>query len=131
MLSQSSLRRVDSEPRANSDLIESQGPLPHCHAGRGRQPESRYPGPDPSLGTGYFADAKFRHDSEHVRAETALAPLYPTRRELGCGVNAVDRFCCEVATPLGLPDGRIKFGPTLASDWVSIGVPAPAMGGAG
>ena len=24
------------------------------------------------LGTGYFADAKFRHDSEHVRAETAL-----------------------------------------------------------
>jgi len=46
--------------------------LPHCHAGRGRQPESRYPGPDPSLGTGYFADAKFRHDSEHVRAETAL-----------------------------------------------------------
>ena len=61
------------ETRANSDLIESQRPSPHCHAGRGCQPESRYPGPDPSLGTGYFADAKFRHDSEHVRAETALA----------------------------------------------------------
>jgi len=28
------------------------------------------------MGTGYFADAKFRHDSEHVRAETALAPEY-------------------------------------------------------
>jgi len=66
--------------RANSDLVESQGPSPHCHAGRGRQPErSRYP--DASLGTGFSlthgtsprAGAKFRHDSEHVRAETALA----------------------------------------------------------
>jgi len=36
----------------------------HCHAGRGRQPESRYPGAPSDIGTGYFADAKFRHDSE-------------------------------------------------------------------
>jgi hypothetical protein len=69
-----SLRLWKTPARANSDLIESQGPSPHCHAGRGRQPESRYPGPIQSLGTGYFADAKFRHDSEHVRTETALAP---------------------------------------------------------
>jgi len=38
----------------------------------GVSPRAGTQGPDPSLGTGYFADAKFRHDSEHVGTETAL-----------------------------------------------------------
>src|SRR5262245_44137024 len=50
-----------------SRLEESLSCRPRASA---REPVPR---PDASLGTGYFADAKFRHDSEHVRAEKPLA----------------------------------------------------------
>ena len=96
---------------ANSDLIESQGPAPHCHAGRGRQPESRYPAPDPywvpdiSLTTAAEGSAKFRHDSEHVRAETALA-LSGVAREAD-GVDDGGEVAGRGSYHEGVPDGGV------------------------
>jgi hypothetical protein len=49
----------------------------------GVSPRAGTQGPDSSLGTGYFADAKFRHDSEHVERKPVES----------CGGPHTRRYC--------------------------------------